>query len=49
MILVLAKYIGVAFGGAFIASAAEKVFKYSLFDTIVGVVAKIFRKKQVAK
>ena len=45
MILVLAKYIGVAFGGAFIASAAEKVFNYSLFDTIIG----LFRKKPVAK
>ena len=45
MILVLAKYIGVAFGGAFIASYFEKRFVYSLFDTITG----IFRKKPVAK
>jgi len=42
--LLVVKLLGVAFGGAVIASLAEKVFKYSLFDTVVGAVKKLISK-----
>ena len=44
-ILHVAKILGIMFSGAVIASLAEKVFKYSLFDTVVGVIKKLFTKK----
>ena len=45
-ILIVLKYLGVAFAGGVLTSLAEKIFKYSLFDTIAGAVKKLFGGKK---